>query len=104
VVEGELSMAKEVPYISVQACPVCGEHPELKKESLERPGGHGYRGCYTYQYHCEYCKLLKGGETCDISISAAEAKNLAKQRWNEEVDRVKKLQQAYHASQDIIYE
>jgi hypothetical protein len=83
--EGELIMRK---YISVRACPVCGEHPELKKESLARPGGHGYPGCYTYQYHCEYCKLLKGGEFTDISISADEAKNLAKQSWNEEVDRV----------------
>lgn len=85
---------KEVKYISVSACPVCGEHPDFKQVSLERPGGHGYPGCYTYQYYCEYCNLLKGDETCDISISAAEAKNLAKQLWNEEVDRVRNIMYA----------
>jgi hypothetical protein len=82
---------KEVPYISVKACPVCGEHPEKITESLERPGGHGYPGCHTYQYKCGYCKLLKGGETCDVPISSEEAINLAKQRWNEEVDRVQEI-------------
>jgi hypothetical protein len=82
---------KEVPYISVQACPVCGQHPELKQQTLERPGGHGYPGCFTYEYKCEYCKLLKGGETTDIYVSAEEAKNLAKELWNEEVGRVSRI-------------
>jgi hypothetical protein len=88
-------------YISLKACPVCGEHPELKKESLARPGGHGYPGHFTYEYKCELCRLLKSGETHDIYDSPEEAKNCAKELWNKEVDRIKKLQQAYHASQSI---
>ena len=81
------TMKKEIPYISVQACPICGEHPELSKESMERPGGHGYRGCHTYEYKCGYCKLLKGSETHDIYDSPEEALNRAKKFWNEEVAR-----------------
>jgi hypothetical protein len=88
-------------YISLKACPVCGEHPELIKESLGRPGGHGYPGHFTYEYKCEFCRLLKSGETHDIYDSPEEAKNRAKERWNEEVDRIKKLQQANRAAQSI---
>lgn len=91
----------KVPYISVKACPVCGEHPELKKESLGRPGGRGYPGHSTYQYKCEFCNLLKGTETHDIYDSPEEAKNRAKESWNAEVDRVHKLQQDYRATQSI---
>jgi hypothetical protein len=89
----EISKTKknEVPYISLKACPVCGEHPGLRQQTLERPGGHGYPGCFTYEYKCEYCKLLKSGETTDIYVSAEEAKNLAKELWNEEVDRVSRI-------------
>ena len=92
---------KKIPYISVKACPVCGKHPELKKETLERGRGGGYPGCYCYEYKCGYCKLLKGGETNDIYITSEEAINLAKQFWNGEVDRVTKLQKAYHEALDI---
>ena len=84
---------KEIPYISVKACPVCGEHPELKKEDLGRPGGHGYPGHSTYQYRCDFCRLLKGGETHDIYDSPDEAKNRAKISWNEEVNRIRGIQQ-----------
>lgn len=78
-------------YISVKACPVCGEHPELKKESLGRPGGHGYPGHYTYEYRCGFCKLLRGVETHDIYDSPDEAINRAKESWNKEVARIIKL-------------
>lgn len=78
-------------YISVKACPVCGEHPELNKESLGRPGGHGYPGHYTYEYRCGFCKLLKGVETQDIYDSPEEAINRAKESWNKEVARILKL-------------
>ena len=88
-------------YISLKPCPVCGEHPELKKESLARPGGHGYPGHFTYQYKCEFCRLLKGTETHDIYDSPEQSKNRAKESWNEEVDRIKKFQQAYRAAQEI---
>jgi hypothetical protein len=81
-------------YISLKACPVCGEHPELKKESLGRPGGHGYPGHFTYEYKCEFCQLLKGGEAHDLYDSSEEAKNRAKELWNEEVDRIQRIQQA----------
>lgn len=88
-------------YISLKPCPVCGEHPELIKESLGRPGGHGYPGHYTYQYKCEFCRLLKGDETHDIYDSPEEAKNRAKETWNEEVDRIQRLQKAYAAAKCI---
>lgn len=78
-------------YISVKACPVCGEHPELNKESLGRPGGRGYPGHYTYEYRCGFCKLLKGVETQDIYDSPEEAINRAKESWNKEVARILKL-------------
>lgn len=87
-------MKKEVPYISVKACPVCGEHPIINKESLAGPNGRGYPGHFTYEYKCEFCRLLKSGETNDIYVSSEEAINLAKELWNEEVDRIVKLQQA----------
>jgi hypothetical protein len=83
-------------YISLKACPVCGEHPELAKESLGRPGGHGYPGHYTYQYKCEFCRLLKGDETHDIYNSPEEAKNRAKANWNAAVERIVKLRAANH--------
>ena len=92
---------KNFNFIRTRACPVCGEHPELIKESLGRPGGHGYPGNFSYKYVCGFCRLLKGEETCDISMSSEEANALAKQSWNEEVDRVTEIQQAYHATQDI---
>jgi hypothetical protein len=85
------AVKKDIPYISVKACPVCREYPDRITESLERRGGHGYPGCHTYQYKCGCCKLLKGSETCDVPISSEEAINLAKQRWNEEVERVEKI-------------
>lgn len=81
----------KVDYISVKACPVCGEHPELKKESLGRPGGHGYPGHYDYQYKCGYCGLPKGEETHDIYDSPEEALNRAKESWNKEVARIEKI-------------
>ena len=81
-------------YISLKPCPVCGESPEFVKESLGRPGGHGYPGHYTYQYKCEFCQLLKGGETHDLYDSPEESKNRAKESWNEEVDRIQRIQKA----------
>jgi hypothetical protein len=88
-------------YVYLKVCPVCGEHPEFTKESLGRPGGHGYPGHYTYQYKCEFCRLLKGVETHDIYDSPEEAKNRAKETWNEEVDRIQRLQKAYAATKCI---
>lgn len=87
-------------YISLKACPVCGEHPELVKESLARPGGHGYPGYYTYQYKCGFCGLLKGNETHDIYDKVSEdAKTRAKEGWNKEVDRIIRLQKAQRTTQ-----
>ena len=88
-------------YISVKACPVCGEHPERITESLGRPGGGGYPGHFTYEYKCGYCKLLKGGETHDIYVKPEEAINLAKELWNDEVDRVDRIHKAFHAAKAI---
>jgi hypothetical protein len=97
-------METKVPYISLKACPVCGEHPELKKESLGRPGGHGYPGHFTYEYKCEFCGLLKGGESHDLYTSSDEAKNRARETWNEEVDRIRKLQMANAAARCLYCE
>lgn len=77
------------PYISLAACPICGEHPEKVKESLEGPNGRGYRGCFTYEYRCECCKVLRGEATSDIYLSAEEANNLAKKLWNDKVASIK---------------
>ena len=94
-------MENKVPYISLKACPVCGEHPELKKESLAKPRGGGYPGHFTYEYKCEFCRLLNGGETHDLYVSPDEAKNLAKELWNEEVDRIRRIQKANAAAKCI---
>ena len=76
-------------YVSIKLCPICGEAPERITNSLEGPNGRGYRGCSTYQYKCECCKLLKGSETADIAISKEDAINRAKETWNAEVLRVR---------------
>ena len=83
------SQNKEISYIPVKACPVCGEHPVLRTESMGRPGGHGYPGHYEYLYRCEFCKLLSGSAWVhDIYDSPEKANNRAKSLWNEEVDRI----------------
>lgn len=87
-------MKKDLPFISLKACPVCGEHPDCTTSSLGKPGNRGYPGHYTYQYACRRCKLLKSGETTDIYIPSEEAQNLAKELWNEEVERVEKIMSA----------
>ena len=82
---------KEVPYIEVKACPVCGARPDMSKESLARPNGGGYPGHYEYQFKCSYCMLLKGDETHDIYTPPEEAVNRAKKLWNLAVDRIQKF-------------
>ena len=78
-------------YIELQACPICGAHPEKDVVSLEKPGGRGYAGCYTYQYKCEKCSLVKGESITDISQHKAVAQNHARESWNKEVDRIQEL-------------
>jgi hypothetical protein len=81
---------KEAFYVSPKPCPVCGEHPHRKEQSLGKPGGRGYPGYFSYEYVCECCKLLKGGETSDLYVSKEDAIRSATELWNEEVDRVQK--------------
>lgn len=88
-------------YISLKVCPVCGQHPEFHKVDLGKPGGRGYPGHFTYEYKCEFCRLLKGGEATDIYIKPEEARNLARELWNDEVDRVLHLQQQYKNCADV---
>ena len=88
-------------YISLKACPVCGQHPEKTTTSLERPGGHGYAGCHSYQYRCECCGLVKGKDIDDIYRHKDVAQNEARRSWNEEVDRIIALQKAYHGTPEI---
>lgn len=85
-------------YIELQACPICGAHPEKETSDLGRPGGHGYPGCHTYQYKCLKCNLVKGTETHDIYDHKDVAQNRARAGWNEECDRIKKLMEAKHAN------
>lgn len=92
----------EIPYISLAACPICGEHPEKVKESLEGPNGRGYRGCFTYEYKCECCKLLRGGETTDIYVSSEEANNLAKELWNDKVASTKHYLDRLYVSKVLV--
>ena len=75
-------------YVSIKLCPICGEVPEKITQSLEGPNGRGYRGCFTYQYKCECCKLIKGTQVTDIYEPAQMAQNRAKVEWNVEVERV----------------
>ena len=88
-------------YISLKLCPICGEPPEKTTYSLERPGGHGYAGCHSYQYRCECCGLVKGKDIDDIYLHKDAAQNRARETWNEEVDRIIKLQQANASRKDI---
>ena len=75
-------------YVSIKLCPVCGEVPEKTVYDLGRPGGHGYPGHKSYQYKCECCKLVKGGDIDDIYMPNNVAQLRAKETWNAEVDRI----------------
>ena len=88
-------------YIPLKPCPVCGQHPEKTTYSLEKPGGHGYVGCHSYQYKCECCLLVKGGDITDIYMHKDVAQNEARKSWNEEVDRIIALQKAYRETPSI---
>lgn len=85
---GITSRGSKVQFISVKACPICGEHPHREECDLGRPGGHGYPGHSSYQYKCECCGLVKGVETHDIYSTSEDARERAKLHWNEEVDRI----------------
>lgn len=78
-------------YISIKLCPICGEVPERLSYDLGRPGGHGYPGHKSFQYKCEYCKLVKGGDIDDIYFPTEIAVHKAKETWNKEVDRITEL-------------
>lgn len=89
-------------YIKLNACPICGEHPEFIKESLEIPVGHGYPGRFSYRYKCEFCGLLRGSTHNDIyDKNPEDAKNRAKESWNKEVDRIRAFQQANRERQIV---
>ncbi len=76
-------------YIELQPCPICGAHPDKDVISLERPGGHGYKGCYMYQYKCPKCGLIKGQQIDDVYRHKDVAQNDARRAWNEEVTKVR---------------
>jgi hypothetical protein len=75
-------------YIELEVCPICGAHPDREKESLERPGGHGYPGHYTYQYKCEKCKMVKSLVFDDVYGSEEDANRRARLSWNTECAKV----------------
>ena len=89
-------------YVSIKLCPICGEVPEKTTQSLEGPSGRGYRGCYTYQYKCECCKLVKGTEVTDIYEPAQMAQNRAKVEWNVEVERVQGFLDRLYVSKALV--
>ena len=78
-------------YISLEACPICGDHPDRITVDLGKPGGRGYPGCHTYEYVCEHCGLVRSGSFNDISGSTEEAVTRAKEAWNTEVCRITSL-------------
>lgn len=89
-------------YVSIKLCPICGEVPEKVTYSLERPGGHGYAGCHSYQYKCECCKLVKGRDIDDIYLSNADAQNRAKETWNAEVERIQLLLDRRYVNRTLV--
>lgn len=78
-------------YIELEACPICGAHPDKDVVSLGKPHGGGYPGHYLYQYKCEKCGLVKGEQIDDVYRSKDVAQNDARGSWNEEVDRIRTL-------------
>lgn len=95
-------MNSKVKFISVKACPVCGEHPHREECGLGRPGGHGYPGHSSYQYKCECCGLVKGVETQDIYSTPEDARERAKLHWNEEVDRIAEYIDRIYVSRALV--
>jgi hypothetical protein len=89
-------------YISLKLCPVCGEPPEKSTYSLERPGGHGYAGCHSYQYKCECCGLIKGKDIDDIYLPTEAAQNRARETWNEEVERVQEYLNRIYVDKTLV--
>ena len=89
-------------YVSLKFCPICGEVPEKITHDLGRPGGHGYPGHKSYQYKCECCKLVKGGDIDDIYRPNEEAQNRAKETWNKEVDRIIELLSRQWVSRSLL--
>lgn len=85
-------------YIELQACPICGAHPEKEVMDLGRPGGHGYPGCYIYHYRCVKCGIVKGQATDDVSIHKTVAQQNARKNWNTEVDRIKGFMEGKNAN------
>jgi uncharacterized Zn finger protein len=77
-------------YIELQPCPICGARPDRTKESLSRPGGHGYPGHYSYQYKCEKCGYLKSDSLNDIYYDPENADARARISWNKECEIVKR--------------
>lgn len=72
------------------ACPICGDLPTIEKVSLDRGNGHGYPGCFMYVVCCE-CGHMKGGRSDTVYHGDGEAKQLAIDDWNCEVESVEKL-------------
>lgn len=83
-------------FIKTKCCPICGEKPVQRRESLAEPGGRGYPGHFTYKYKCEYCNRVSGTTRIDIYCTPAEADANAREDWNKEVDYIMNfLQQTY---------
>ena len=99
---GITNRGPRVQFISVKACPICGEHPHREECDLGRPGGHGYPGHSSYQYKCECCGLAKGVETHDIYSTPEDARERAKLHWNEEVDRIAEYIDRIYVSRALV--
>ena len=75
-------------------CAVCGGTPLIEKRSLERPGGHGYRGCWEYSVHCttDRCPYKRiPFSSDDIYCGEDEAMKRLENMWNEEMRYTLKL-------------
>ena len=75
-------------------CAICGGTPFIEKRSLERPGGHGYRGCNEYSAHCttDRCPYKRlPFSTDDIYCDEDKAIKKLILIWNEEMEHTLKL-------------
>lgn len=78
--------------MNLKECPICGHTPRLRTVPLfdEDYPGHGYEGCYFYNYECSGCERIESESADSVRLSEEEARAEAVKRWNKEVKDVLK--------------
>lgn len=80
---------KDIAFIRVSDCPICGERPDYIKESLDYGNGHGYPGKYDLSYKCPRCGLIHSTTFHTIYDSEEVVKNTAKKDWNQKCNVIR---------------